>query len=142
LDSLGFGHLLRGQEHLGADLGSFFIEGVKGIKMLFGNDQEMNGSLRVDVPKNYQVLIFKKDFRRQLPSYNLAKYAGHFYLFQIGLSPSEYIFSDQVPFTIGYKEWEDLPNKGPGGRPQDCPAWDGPESSPAVQQSFLLTRHR
>ncbi len=28
LDSLGFSHLLRSQEHLGPDLGGFFVEGV------------------------------------------------------------------------------------------------------------------
>jgi hypothetical protein len=95
---LGFGHPLRGQEHLGANLGSFFIEGVKRIKMLFGNDQEMNRGFRVDVLKNCQDLIFKKDFRRQLSGYNLAKDAGHFHLFWIRLSYIEFISSEQVPF--------------------------------------------
>ncbi len=50
--------------------------------MLFGNDQEMNGSFRVDVLEDYQVFIFKKDFRRRLPGYNLTEYTGHFYPFR------------------------------------------------------------
>jgi hypothetical protein len=66
--------------------------------MSFGNDQEMNGSFRVDVLKNYQVFIFKKDFRWQLSGYNLTKYAGHDYPFRIGLQLKECNFFDQVPF--------------------------------------------
>jgi hypothetical protein len=111
LDSLGFSHLLCSQEHLGPNLGGFFVEGVQRIKMRFGDDQEMNGSFRVDVLKNDQVFIFKKDFRRQLSGYNLTERTGHFYPFRISLSSWSAFFPTRFIFTIGYEEKEDEPQE-------------------------------
>jgi len=137
---LGFSHFLRSQEHLGADLGSFFIEELRESKCFFGNDQEMNGSFRVDVLKNCQSLSSKRISAGNCRATIWQNMQVIFTFSKLALSPSEYIFSDQAPFYHRYKEWEDLPNKDRVDGLRIVRPGYGPESSPAVQQSFCIDK--
>lgn len=73
LNALGFGDLFGREQHFCAEARRFFIKGVEGIKMLSGDDQDVNRGRRIYVLENYDFLIFEDYIRRQFMSGDLAK---------------------------------------------------------------------
>jgi len=60
INFLPYGHLSGGQDHFGQNAFVRFGKIVDAANMPFGNDQEVDGGVGVDVSENHQVLVLIK----------------------------------------------------------------------------------
>jgi hypothetical protein len=65
------------KNHLGSDAGRRFVQGIKRVDMGSGDDQQVNGSIGVNVTKSDKILIFIDNLGWHLTVDDLAKGAVH-----------------------------------------------------------------
>lgn len=66
-------------KHLGKKIFVLGCEVIKASDMLPGNNEKMNGSVRLNIFENDCRLVLKHDVRRPLPPHNLTEYAFLFH---------------------------------------------------------------
>jgi hypothetical protein len=66
INVLPYGHLPGGHDHFGQNAVVRFGKIVDAADMPFGNDQQMDGGVGVDVPENNQILVLVKKIGSRL----------------------------------------------------------------------------